>query len=57
MSDEGERVVFTEESSPRQYIKLIVSGCVSETLLDALLDYVSRQKKRLGIERPGGVGK
>lgn len=48
----GERVVFTEESNPQQYVKLLVSGDVDETLLDALQDYVKRQKKRLGIEPP-----
>lgn len=37
---DGERVVFTEESNPQQYVKLIVSGDVDETLLDALQDYV-----------------
>jgi hypothetical protein len=46
---DGERVVFTEESNPQQYVKLLVSGDVDETLLDALQDYVKRQKKRLGI--------
>jgi hypothetical protein len=46
---DGERVVFTEESNPQQYVKLIVSGDVDEALLDALQDYVKRQKKRLGI--------
>lgn len=46
---EGERVVFTEETNPQQYLKLIASGEVDETLLDALQDYVKRQKKRLGL--------
>jgi hypothetical protein len=46
---DGERVVFTEESNPQQYVKLVVSGDVDEALLDALQDYVKRQKKRLGI--------
>ena len=44
---EGERVVFTEESDPERYIKLIASGQVDETLLDALAAYVERQRKRL----------
>lgn len=44
---DGERVVFTEESTPQQYVKLIATGEVDETLLDALEDYVKRQKKRL----------
>ncbi|MGJ4912468.1 hypothetical protein [Bradyrhizobium sp. HKCCYLS2033] len=46
---EGERVVFTEETNPQNYLKLIASGEVDETMLDALEDYVKRQKKRLGI--------
>jgi len=43
----GERVVFTEENSPHQYVKLLASGDVDEILLDAIEDYVKRQKKRL----------
>lgn len=46
-----ERVVFTEESNPQNYLKLIASGDVDETMLEALEDYVKRQKKRL--EREG----
>jgi hypothetical protein len=44
---EGERVVFTEETNPQNYLELSVSGEVDETMLDALEDYVKRQKKRL----------
>ena len=47
---EGERVVFIEESNPQQYVKLVASGDVDETLLDALQDYVKRQKERLGLK-------
>lgn len=46
---EGERVVFTEENNPQQYVKLVASGEVDDTLLDAIEDYVKRQKKRLGV--------
>jgi hypothetical protein len=46
---EGERVVFTEESDLQRYVKLIASGEVDETLLDALSDYVKRQRRRLGL--------
>jgi hypothetical protein len=46
---EGERVVFTEESDTQRYIKLVASGEVDETLLEALSDYVKRQRKRLGL--------
>jgi hypothetical protein len=45
---DGERVVFTEESNPQNYVKLIASGDVDATMLEALEDYVKRQKKRLG---------
>jgi len=45
-------VVFTEESSPHQYVKLIANGEVDEILLDAIGDYVRRQKKRLGLYVP-----
>ena len=44
---DGERIVFTEESNPQSYLKLIASGEVDETMLEALEDYVKRQKKRL----------
>jgi len=47
---EGERIVFTEESAPQRYIKLVASGDVDESLLDAIEDYVKRQKKRLQRE-------
>ena len=46
---EGERIVFTEESDPQRYIKIIASGDIDENLLDALTDYVRRQRKRLGL--------
>lgn len=47
---DGERIVFTEESNPQQYLKIIASGDVDETMLDALEDYVKRQKKRLASQ-------
>lgn len=43
----GERLVFTEEDSPQQYVKLVASGQVSPELLDALDAYVKRQRNRL----------
>jgi hypothetical protein len=46
----GERIVFTEESGPQNYLKLIASGDVDGTMLEALEDYVKRQRKRL--QRP-----
>lgn len=46
----GERIVFTEEAKPNQYVKLVASGEVDKYLLDALGAFVKRQKKRLGCE-------
>jgi hypothetical protein len=46
---DGERIVFTEESNPQNYLKLVASGEVDETMLEALEDYVKRQKRRLGV--------
>jgi hypothetical protein len=46
---EGERIVFTEEGQPNQYLKLIASGEVDAGLLEALEDFVKRQRKRLGL--------
>jgi hypothetical protein len=43
----GERVVFTEEGEPGQQIKLIASGSLDEYMLDALANYIERQKRRL----------
>jgi hypothetical protein len=43
----GERVVFVEESGPDQYLKLVAAGQMDESLLEALEDFVKRQKKRL----------
>jgi hypothetical protein len=44
---ESERVAFIEENQPGQYLKLIASGDVDDTMLEALEDYVKRQRKRL----------
>ena len=43
----GERVVFVEEGGPSQYVKLVAAGPLDEILLDAITDYVARQKRRL----------
>jgi hypothetical protein len=44
---ESERVVFTEETDPQNDVKLVASGAVDDNLLEALEDYVKRQRKRL----------
>jgi hypothetical protein len=51
---DGECVVFTEESNPQSYLKLIASGEVDETMLEALEDHVKRKKKQLGVNAPSG---
>jgi len=53
---DGERIVFTEESNPQNYLKLIASGDVDETMLEALEDYVKRQKKRLAPKAASRAG-
>lgn len=47
---EGERVAFIEESQPGQYLKLIASGSIDDFMLEALEDYVKRQRKRLASD-------
>jgi hypothetical protein len=56
---DGERVVFTVETNPQNYLKLVVSGEVDGTMGEALEDYVKRQKRRLGIQGPiqSGIAK
>ena len=43
----GERVVFVEESGPASYLKLVANGELDEMMLEALEDYIKRQKKRI----------
>jgi hypothetical protein len=43
----SERVVFAEETNPQVYLKLVASGEFDELLLEALEDFVKRQKKRI----------
>lgn len=45
--DDLERIAFSEENGPYQYIKLVASGKIDEMLLDALSDYIDRQRRRL----------
>ena len=51
---EGERIVFTEETNPQTYVKLVASGEVDDSLLEALEDYVKRQRKREFMGNPKG---
>ena len=53
---DGERIVFTEETNPQVYLKVIASGDVDGSLLDALSDYIKRQRKRLGMQSEASKG-
>jgi hypothetical protein len=46
---ENERVIFVDEASPGQYLKLVASGELDATLLEALESFTNRWKKRLGV--------
>lgn len=46
----AERTIFTEEGDKGQYIKVIISGNIDEYLIDALENFLLRQKKRLGTK-------
>ena len=44
---EGERVIFVDEAAVGQYLKLVASGDLDDTLLEALEDFTKRWRKRL----------
>lgn len=46
----SERVIFTEESSPDQYIKIAISGELDIYLIEAVENFIDRQKKRLSSQ-------
>lgn len=46
---EGERVVFSEEVGEASFLKLVASGEMNIDLLNALEDFIKRQKRRLGV--------
>ena len=41
------RLWKNKETDPQTYVKLVASGAVDDSLLEALEDYVKRQRKRL----------
>jgi hypothetical protein len=49
---DAERIVFVEEGAPGQHVKLVVSGELDEFTLDALTNYIERQRRRLGLSNP-----
>jgi hypothetical protein len=44
---EGERIIFVDEPAPGHYLKVIASGALDASLLEALEDFMKRRKKRL----------
>ena len=44
---EGERIVFSEEIGKDNYLKIVANGDMNVDLLDALSDFIERQKKRI----------
>ena len=48
---EGERVVFTHEIEPAHGVRIVASGDVDESLLDALEVYIQLQKRQLERQR------
>ena len=42
-----ERTVYREEGAPGQYLRLVASGDLDDYLLEAIEDFVKRQRKRL----------
>lgn len=48
---EGERVVFSEEIGTANYLKLVANGDMNTDLLDALEDFIKRQKRRIEVQK------
>lgn len=53
---EGERVIFVDEAAVGQYLKLVASGDLDDTLLEALEDFTKRWRKRLRQSKEFPVG-
>jgi hypothetical protein len=47
---EGERVIFSHEIEPSHGVRVVASGEVDDSVLDALELYIQLQKKRLERE-------
>jgi hypothetical protein len=43
----GERVVFIDEISPKNYLKLVALGELNDDMMEALEDFIKRTRKRL----------
>lgn len=44
---EGERVIFMDEVGPGQYLKVIASGDLDSSLIEAMEDFTKRRRKRM----------
>lgn len=44
---DGERIVFVDETAPDRYLKVVAKGEMDSDLLEALEDFIKRQRKRL----------
>lgn len=53
---EGERIVFSHEIEPAHGVRVLASGEVDASMLDALELYIQLQKKRLGRQSAQGAG-
>lgn len=53
---EGERIIFMDEVGPGQYLKVVASGDLDASLLEAMEDFTKRRRKRLGPSQTGGHG-
>jgi len=51
---EGERIVFTHEIEPTHGVRILASGEIDDSVIDALELYIQLQKKRLDWERKAG---
>ena len=47
MPTHEERVLFTEENCPGHHVRLVISGKLDSTLLDALDSYIERARGRI----------
>jgi hypothetical protein len=52
---EGERVVFTHEVEPSHGVRILVSGEVDDSTLDALEIYIQLQRKRIDRQRKSKI--
>jgi hypothetical protein len=54
---EGEPIVFTHEIEPTHGVRILASGEIDDSVIDALELYIQLQKKRLDRERAKAVNR